>query len=154
MNIISSIQDKFKINETNDDIVDDENIHIDSNFKLPIEYLDNKDIMILSESVSNDLELIKNADENEKCIYDVLLEPTNCFSKQNLPLWNQKYTTNTEFLKDTQQILREMQTFKQNDKNTSSFNHEEILPIWKNIKQNTFFYEKYNYLHTILMDHC
>lgn len=153
MNIISSIQDKFKINETNDDIVDDENIHIDSNFKLPIEYLDNKDIMILSESVSNDLELIRNADENEKCIYDVLLEPTNCFSKQNLPLWNQKYTTNTEFLKDTQQILREMQTFKQNDKNTSSFNHEEILPIWKNIKQNTFFYEKYNYLDWDMLKH-
>lgn len=154
MNIISSIQEKFTNNDNNDHNENDiEDTHIDSNFKLPIEYLDNEEVMTLSETVSNDLELVKSADEDNKCIYDILLEPTHCFSKQNIPLWNQKYTTNTSFLKDTQKIIQKMQTFKSHSENDNKFNLEEILPIWKNIKQNSFFHEKYNYLDWDMLKH-
>lgn len=158
MNIISSIQNsllgqddtqKKKDEPTND-------VKIETTFKLPIEYLDSNHIKPLSSIISNDLELL-HCDENQsqsQSVYEASMHPTNCFAKQMLSKWNVAYTTDTVFLKDTQKVIEKMQLHKQNisivDKN---FDIEDILPIWKNTKQNSFFHEKYNYLDWDILKH-
>lgn len=153
MNIISSIQNNLCNQDTNEpkkeEIIID--TKIETTFKLPIEYLDPKDIKPLSDIVSNDLELL-NSDSSS--VYNVSLKPSHCFANQLLPKWNKAYTTNIQFLKDTQQIIQRMQLHKKNmgivDTN---INIENILPIWKNTKQNSFFHEKYNYLDWDMLKH-
>ena len=156
MNIISSIHEKFS-GENNpepkqDNIADD--IKIDTTFKLPIDYLEPNDIKCVPESVSNDLELLNTNENGCQSVYDVTMLPKHCFAKQILPMWNRHYTTNTNFLKDTQKIIQRIELHKKNlsivDKN---FNIEDILPIWKNTKQNSFFHEKYNYLDWDMLKH-
>ena len=156
MNIISSIHEKFS-GENNpepkqDNIADD--IKIDTTFKLPIDYLEPNDIKCVPESVSNDLELLNTNENGCQSVYDVTMLPKHCFAKQILPMWNRHYTTNTDFLKDTQKIIQRVELHKKNlsivDKN---FNIEDILPIWKNTKQNSFFHEKYNYLDWDMLKH-
>lgn len=157
MNIISSIQTHFSEKNTEHEAKQtdspDTNVVIDTTFKLPIEYLDDKDVTTLSNVVSNDLELLNNSDEDNASMYELLLKPSNCFSKQTLPLWNQKYTTNTDFLTDTQKIIQNIQPLKTNTKSADVFDIETILPIWKDIKQNSFFHEKYNYLDWDMLKH-
>ena len=146
MNIISSIHQKFSGENNPDSIVDTSmnDVKIETTFKLPIDYLESKDIKHIPESVSNDLELLNINENGCQSVYDVTMLPKNCFAKQLLPMWNHSYTTNIYFLKDTQQIIQRIELHKKNlsivDKN---FNIEHILPIWKNTKQNSFFHEKY-----------
>jgi hypothetical protein len=120
----------------------EKSIVIDSNFRLPMTYLDEKEVYDIPDNITNDLELLNN-DNNS--VYHKLLQPQTCFSKQILPKWNKQYTTNTEFLKDSQTLIKNLEIYKKLS-STPRVNIESILPIWKNTKQNTFFYEKYNYL--------
>lgn len=155
MNIISSIKNylspnqDISMNNSADNTIND--VIIDTTFKLPIEYLDNNDIKTLPTHVSNDLELILTPEPDDKNMYEHLFNPTNVFAKQLLSAWNNKYTTNTHFLKDSQKIIQNMNLYKQNL--GSNVDPEEILTIWKNTKQNNMFCEKYNYLDWDMLKH-
>ena len=149
MSIFSLIKEQYEI--LSDEISaknqpEKENIEkpivIDSNFHLPMTYLDEKEVYDIPDGITSDLELL-NKDNNS--VYQTLLKPQNCFSTQILPKWNKQYTTNTEFLKDSQTLIKNLEIYKKLISPTR-VNLETILPIWKNTKQNTFFYEKYNYL--------
>ena len=155
MNIISSIKNylspnqDISMNNSVDNTIND--VIIDTTFKLPIEYLDNNDIKTLPTHVSNDLELILTPEPDDKNMYEHLFNPTNVFAKQLLSAWNNKYTTNTHFLKDSQKIIQNMNLYKQNIR--SNVDPEEMLTIWKNTKQNNMFCEKYNYLDWDMLKH-
>ena len=100
------------------------NNKIYTNFKLPIEYLDTNDIYKLSPTVKNDLELepiMKTSENNKKegtpkteeftnkTMYDYLLQPKNDFGKQMINDWSKKYTTNIDFLKNSQNVFDDME---------------------------------------------
>ena len=69
--------DFFDLNtKTNDNEAEKEDleIHVESNFQLPIEYLENDKIHSLSEEVSNDLELAFPVEKESKSKKDAILQ--------------------------------------------------------------------------------
>jgi len=121
-----------------------EQIHM---FKMPIDYLDPSNRFTLSTVVSSDLELINQAVDNKQpCIYDYLFQPTNLFGKMLIPKWSETYTTNTIYLNDTQNIIKNMNTYKENMNDENPVTCERMFDIWDTIKQDTSFTERYGYL--------
>jgi hypothetical protein len=119
-----------------------------SDFKLPILYLDNKDIHSLSEIVSSDLEL-SSQNENNKTMYNYLLNPTHTFSKTMVNNWNKQYTTNISFLKDTQTVIQNMDKYStaiQPYQKKYVIDCDTLMEIWKETKENPMFLEKYSYM--------
>ena len=72
-------------------------------FRLPILYLDESKVHKLSETVSNDLELVKSSN---KPLYEYLFKPTNQYAIDLLPEWNKQYTTDVDFLNDSKLVLK------------------------------------------------
>lgn len=130
---------------------------LQTNFKLPILYLDEKEIHPLSEIVVNDLELYDTDSTNtntgkteeNKTMYNYLLNPTHPFSKNMVSKWNKQYTTNISFLKDSQTVIKNMNEYKsaiQPYKKEYDIDCDKIMEIWKETKENPLFLEKYNYM--------
>ena len=113
MDLFSKIQEYFSESKT-DSVKKPESIIIESNFSLPIDYLDKAEVKTIAEHVSSDLELMVNPNKDEKNMYQHLFQPSNSFGEQILHKWNNKYTTNTDFLKQSQSIVQNMNNYKQN----------------------------------------
>ena len=76
----------------------------DDTFKLPIEYLDNK--QKIPDNVKTDLELENTVLENNKSIYTHTLQPTTELGKLSIPSWSKYFTTNKYFLEDSQKLYK------------------------------------------------
>ncbi len=111
---------------------------IANNFKLPIFYNNKK--KQLSSVLKEDLELI-NAKENKQSVCQELLQTENDFEESLLDSWSEYYTTDKSFLKDHQTFLKQTKDFVKDD---SQINN--IGKVWENIKKETNFLEKYQYL--------
>ena len=109
-------------------------------FKLPITFIDKKNLFSIDDCVSEDLELYNN-DPSQVSMYNFLLNPDNKFSQDNVKHWNKYYTNDIEFLKDTQHIISNMSVF--DSKKTTKC--DIIHSIWEETKNNDSFYIKYNY---------
>jgi hypothetical protein len=145
-NDIAGVVDSFTtadtIQETKRKIDLDTTIKLQTQqFKMPISYLDNSDIHVLTDIVSADMELVKT-DNDMPPMYDYLFRPTNAFAKHTIPLWNAHYTTNAGFLTDTQEILAKMPP----PTDDAPINCEKIAEIWGHLKTDAHFLEKYSYL--------
>ena len=92
MNLFTNIQDYFSEDNTSD-IKKPEPVIIDSDFSLPIDYLDKTDVKTIAEHVSSDLELMVNPNGDEKNMYQHLFQPSNPFGEQILHKWNEKKQT-------------------------------------------------------------
>ena len=122
-------------------------------FQLPITYLD-EDQFPLSPTVASDLELLPpqtpNQTQNQKTIYDHLLltETSSPFAKQMTANWAQQFTTNTDFLQETQQIILNIPTTPTTTEPPvpQHLNLQEIQPTWEEITLTQDFKEKFNYL--------
>lgn len=131
-------------------------------FNLPISFLENK--RELEAHVITDLELKKT--ETTKSLYEYVFMPETVFAEKTIPLWNKYYTTDTKFLKDSQKLITNMNITKMNitkiskkNKNGETSNadnsksnniqteqHRLVETVWKEIKTETGFVEKYHYL--------
>ena len=83
------------------------NIHSsETSFKLPICYLEDKDKREINSNILNDLELLEA--KNDDCVpmYETIFNPESIFSKKFVSLWSRYYTTNIEFLKDSQTFYK------------------------------------------------
>ncbi len=135
---------------------------INNYFKLPIFY--NKNKLSLNESIISDLELINTVENNNNSnpIYKFLFNTQKDDDKNMDEIINEKhysnqlsnelikqignyYTTDTIFLKDNQNILKNFKA-----KNTCYSQHinnyKEIVDIWNEIKNDTGFKERYYYI--------
>jgi hypothetical protein len=122
--------------------------NIKDHFLLPISYC--KEKTILKENIIDDLELVKTVDPSNNSIY------TYFFSKQDkekdilvenvVHQISSVYTTDTKFLKETQTLLK---TYKP----ITPTNTTKILEVWKEIKDDTGFKEKYNYMDWGMLEH-
>lgn len=112
--------------------------NVTSGFKLPIFYLEDKEKYQLPESLLNDLEISQN-------IYKVFIRNTNDISCQTMPLFYNYYTTNINFLKDSQKLIKSIKVtdFKQLVTNK---NIDKVYNAWKTIKTEQNFNERYDYL--------
>jgi len=114
-------------------------------FKLPISYLDNEDLFLLSKTVSDDLELVSSP---ASPIYNYLFQPKHEFARNMIAEWNKQYTTNTEFLTDSKTVILGMNEYKKRMEISTghTVNCEKINEIWKEVKTNPEFLTKYGYI--------
>jgi energy-coupling factor transporter ATP-binding protein EcfA2 len=123
-------------------------------FMLPVKYLEKEKQHELSNIVVNDLELANTNYEGEsenpdkKYMYDFLFQPQTEFGKDMIHDWKQIYTTDTTFLKETQDILVDMQTHRDIIAKPSCSKEEcdAVIEIWKEVKEDEMFLEKYSYI--------
>lgn len=104
----------------------------DSEFKVPITYLQNK--IKIKKELSNDLELM----EGENPLYESLFNAEDDIQLLSLKQHSTWYTTDKTYLRDTQTILK-------GDIPTPP-NHELVIAYRNAIVQPDAFIEKYNYL--------
>ena len=116
-------------------------------FKLPIEYLPKEELHELLPTVSDDLELVES--EGEVSMYDQLFQPSNILGKNMITNWKKSFTSNEEYLKDSQLIILESNFTEEHsdffvDKNIQD---NEFIGIWDELKmEHSYFLEKYCYV--------
>jgi len=132
-------------------------------FILPIEYLEETYVHHVSEEVEADLELLQNntllqkeneVDENDdidgeeetKPLLHYLYEPSGPFSRDVLPKLAKTFTSNREFLKDTQQVVLSIKDSSLYDTDEEKENEKQIVDVWNDLVYNPEFLEKYGYL--------
>ena len=126
---------------------------IHTTFHLPIHYIDPSSQYVLSDVVSNDLELSTTTSPNS--MYRHLFLPKHEFAEAVMPEWNKIYTTDTLFLSDSQTILQKMGKYSELMEN-NTMNPDDcatFMKLWKDIKENDDFLDKYNYLDWEMLKH-
>ena len=121
-------------------------------FNLPIYYTEHK--VKVEEHIMDDLELQREEDtltngekqtgggEEQKskvCIYDHVFNPGHTYSKKMMAFWSKYYTSDTEYIKDTQYLLKQRLPNHELDLDT-------IEEISNDIKTETGFHNKYKYI--------
>ena len=116
-------------------------------FTLPIKY--NEKVRRLNDNIITDLELVKTIDKEEKPIYDYVFKPTNTLGSKVLEEVPKFYTTDSEYLKETQTLVK---NFKNADikaisetKNFKNSDIEDTVKAWEEVKGETGFHSKYLY---------
>ena len=118
---------------------------INDQFKLPISF--NKQKMELNNNIIEDLELIKIIDpsnSNLNSIYEYTYNPKTSIGKKILEQYPTYYTTDIQYLKDTQTLLKNYKPY--NHQNDSIYDLEDIVKIWEEIKNDSGFKNKYQYI--------
>ena len=120
-----------KINEIND------------HFKIPIFYNENK--VELNKNIIKDLELIETIDTSCNPIYTFCFDNDNDVSKKLNQQLCTYYTTDVQFLKDNQLLLKEYKPLgvKYTD---YSKNYKNIVDIWNELKIDAGFKERYYFI--------
>ena len=145
--LFATLESKYEELQSKINISQDEDIHknkeitILTNFKLPISYVDPSYVFLLTNIVSEDLELVTTTDTG---MYNYLFQPKHTFAKQMIPEWKKSYTTDQDFLHDTQQIIKSMGSYD----NTTRYEMDcdKILNIWKDVKLDNSFLDRYHYM--------
>jgi len=124
-------------------------------FKLPIEYLAEKDKHPLSSIVETDLELVisqDNANHYGKGMYDYLFKPSHDFGKKLIPRWKTHFTTNVDFLTDSQEIINHLDHYTEK---TGKFDIDcdALNTIWKDTRADPNFLEKYSFMDWYIVKH-
>jgi hypothetical protein len=126
-----------------------------SDFRLPITYLQPESVFSLNDIVATDLELINSDHDSSSSsssssapgMYEYLLLPSNRFGKSLIPSWKTNYTTDVEFLKDTQKMVSNMDQYNEEMISTgSTLDVDAVAEIWNTVKKDDFFLEKYGFI--------
>lgn len=117
-------------------------------FKLPIEFQDSK--RSIDSSLAADLELVSQSDENESesnPLYEYVFDTSaTAFSGLTIPSWARYYTSDQTFLLETQQLMdREITTFDSS--------YTEMSDVWEEMRAETGFCEKYQYIDWSWFEH-
>jgi len=122
---------------------DDDSCLVFSPFRLPIAYLPETKRHALSDIVVSDLELDRTAaptkSSSNKSMYDVLFQPTTIFGKDMIQHWKRWYSSDPQFLKDTQDVVRTLPP------KSKDVDDRGMLDIWMETKESAsdYFLEKY-----------
>lgn len=114
-------------------------------FSLPIDYLDREHLHELSSVVAEDLELKETKDPKSSSIYQLLLKPKTEFATSMIKKWGEKYTSNIDYLKESIQVVKNHETYKQKT-SQKKIEPKNLLAIWKDLKKDNDFLERYNYI--------
>ena len=125
-------------------IIDDTNINV---FKLPISYLENKNR--LSDNIYTDLELI-DSNDSSNCLYDYVFDGDNVLGKQMRNRWSEFYTTDEEFLRDSQTFYSKINITKTNDNESS----KKLLNKYLEFINKSQFKSEFDYIEWKYLDFC
>jgi len=125
------MSDETKINEINE------------HFKIPIYYNDNK--VEINKNIIEDLELVKTVDTSCNPIYTYCFDNDNDVSKKLNEQICKYYTTDANFLKENQILLKNYVSLgvKYTDYST---NYKNIIDIWNELKIDNGFKERYYFI--------
>ena len=148
----------------------------ESKFQLPIAYLESankSDLHVLQSTVATDLELDTLTANNQtttksekekgepaqKPIYDHLFLPQHSFAKETIFQWKSHFTSNRDFLLESQEILKKMGEYKSSVteyQESIGFTMDEsacekIKKVWTVVKDDALFLEKYGYMELDLL---
>ena len=112
--------------------------NINDYFKHPIWYDSKK--KLINPDIKQDLELIETIHDDNTPIYNQIFKPSNIFTTEIIKSSSDYYTTNTQFLKDTQYFLKKFKPI------TSSYDLNKIKDVILEIKTDNGFIEKYHYI--------
>ena len=147
---------KCCINNNTENNEGNENINkkkmIKSVFKLTIEYLENK--KEINKNVLDDLELIESKDISNNSIYEYVFKPKTIFGESYFHIWSKYYTTDIDFLKDSQLFFDSLIVLPTDNENYVDPNElfTNIKSTWDNIINDGDFREKYNYIDVAMFD--
>jgi hypothetical protein len=132
------------VQPTNEEVVSFDKDKLHSPFKLPIQYVDENSLHPLSNTVCEDLELVK--EEGELSVYEKLFQPTNVLGHNLLEDWKNNFTSDEQYLLDTQSVLKETKPlpsfFKKHD-----ISDKDFLDNWDELKiDHQVFLEKYGFI--------
>jgi len=129
--------------ETENKVNIDNTIEFNEHFKMPIYYNEQK--IPLKENIITDLELINSIDSSSNPIYSYVFDNSNTFSNKCNEQITKYYTTDVDFLKDNQKLIKTYKKISDNN-NSNSSKYSNIIEIWNEIKHDISFKEKYYYL--------
>jgi hypothetical protein len=117
-------------------------------FQLPIQHLDKQSVHQVPENVLSDLELVSGSNENIKPMYHYLFRPSHEFGKNMISEWGKQITSNVSFLKETQEIVQDYPSFAEKSGSAciNSSECDEVIGVWKSVKEDPRFLDKYSYM--------
>lgn len=127
--------------------------HLDTTFKLPMEYLSADELCSIDKSVLSDLELIEctkqvnnnpDAETESTPMYAHIFQPRSTFAKRYLGMWAKHMTTNVPHLQDTQRFIAAIS--KANDESNQCEDYDKVEAIWTRMKTDASFHDKFNYI--------
>jgi hypothetical protein len=126
-------------------------------FKPPIFY--NHAKQALSPDIIRDLELVQTVDPSNQPIYayGFNLYTKDVINVKAMEQLTKYYTTDVQFIKDNQKLLKQMKFSKEKedkdedkdkvkDNKNNSTDLKKIIEVWREIKEDTGFKEKYHYV--------
>jgi ABC-type multidrug transport system fused ATPase/permease subunit len=139
--------------------------HLDTPFKLPMEYLPQDQLCSIDKSVLSDLELIEctksanvtssanndandaneSNESNNKSMYTHVFQPQSAFAKRYLGMWAKQFTTSVPHLQDMQRFIASISKDKSNDDHSLN-DFDKVEAIWSRIKTDAAFRDKFNYI--------
>ena len=119
-------------------------VTIDSEFKLPIDYLDAAVVHTLSPIVATDLEM-------DSCVYEIALKPEHEYAKAMIKRIKTKYTTHVGFLENTQEVVSNVVSnvvynVVSKDVRPRMACPEKITEIWKDVYEVEGFHDRYSFI--------
>jgi hypothetical protein len=121
-----------------EDVSESEKSEAKTKFILPIDYLDENVVHPLSEVVASDLELVSATASDP--MYETLLKPKHQFAKDMIHSWKKSFTSDTEFLKQTQQVILS------SEPSTNVVDCGAISTVLKDIYETPAFHDRYSYI--------
>jgi len=121
---------------------------LNEHFKLPIYY--NKNKTSIKDNIVTDLELIKTAEVNNNSIYSYFFNVNNGvknpLSVKIMDQVSEYYTTDIDFIKDNQKLLKTFTHMKTQYHEENKQKYDKIVQTWNEIKCDTGFKERYYYI--------
>ena len=128
-------------------------LHLDTPFKLPMEYLSADVLHPIDKSVLSDLELIEctkpvnntatnQEDVESKPMYAHIFQPQSAFAKRYLGMWAKQMTSSVPHLQDTQRFIAAISKTHEHD----VIDCDKVEAIWTRIKTDASFRDKFNYI--------
>ena len=128
-------------------------LHLDTPFKLPMEYLPNELLHPIDKSVLSDLELIECTkpvnntatnleDVESKPMYAHIFQPQSAFAKRYLGMWAKQMTSSVPHLQDTQRFIAAISKTQEH----AAIDCDKVEAIWTRIKTDASFRDKFNYI--------
>lgn len=122
---------------------------INEYFKIPIYYNDKK--IELNKNIVKDLELVETVDPSGEPIYNFCFDNDNDISKKLNQQLCKYYTTDINYLKDTQELLKEYKPLGVKYTDYSN-NYKNIVDIWNELKIDAGFKERYYFIEWELLE--
>jgi hypothetical protein len=125
-------------------------------FRLPITYVESSKIHPMSPVLVSDLELVQltntNMNSDSKPIYDLLFQPSHSWGKQMIPEWSKQFSSDKQYLADTQQVISEMGSYQDQVTVLDDLHCTQFQDMWDSIHVPCFL-EKYNYMEWDCLKH-